>query len=151
MHEGARGDFVPDGLAGELARGIMRAFGDLGQACLAEFRLGNGRRVDVMAVDRGGLLTAVEIKTSAGDYRADRKWWEYLPYCDSFYFAVAEDFDRALLPGNVGVMVADRYTATILRPSREYAMHPSRRKALVLRFARTAGRRLMRLNRPDYT
>ena len=151
MHGGARGDFVADGLAGELARGVVRAFGDLGQACLAEFRLGNGRRVDVMAVDRGGLLTIVEIKSSAADYRADHKWRDYLPYCDGFYFAVAEDFDRALLPGNVGIMVADRYTATILQPSPEYAMHPSRRKALVLRFARTAGKRLMRLDRPDYT
>ena len=151
MHGGARGDFVADGLAGKLARGIVRAFADLGQACLVEFRLGNGRRVDIMAVDRGGLLTIVEIKSSAADYRADHKWRDYLPYCDGFYFAVAEDFDRALLPGNVGIMVADQYTATILQPSPEYAMHPSRRKALVLRFARTAGKRLMRLDRPDYT
>ncbi len=151
MHGDARGDSVPDGLAGELARGVMRAFADRGQACLAEFRLGNGRRVDVMAIDRGGLLTAVEIKTSTADYRADHKWREYLPYCDGFFFAVPEEFDRALLPGDVGVMVADRYTARIMELSPEFTMNPARRRALVLRFARTAGKRLMRFDRPDYT
>lgn len=124
----------------------MRAFADMGQACLAEFRLGNGRRVDVVALDRGGLITIVEIKSSAADYRADRKWRDYLPFCDSFYFAVAEDFDRTLLPGNVGIMVADRYTAAIMRRSPEFTMNPARRRALVLRFARTAGKRLMRLD-----
>ena len=67
---------MPDGLAGDLARGVMRAFGDRGQSCLAELPLGNGRRVDVMALDRGGLLTIVEVKTSLADYRSDNKWRE---------------------------------------------------------------------------
>lgn len=146
MHGGLQGDFVPDGLAGDLARGVMRAFGDMGRSCLAELPLGNGRRVDVMALDRGGLLTIVEVKTSLADYRSDNKWREYLPYCDDFYFAVAEDFDRTVLPDGVGIMVADRYGAAIVAPSPEFKMAPARRKALMLRFARTAGRRLMRLD-----
>lgn len=140
-----------DGPAGLLARGVTRLFDDLGRSSLREFPLRNRRRVDLIALDRGGLITIVEIKSSAADYRADRKWRDYLPFCDSFYFAVAEDFDRTLLPGNVGIMVADRYTAAIMRPSPEFTMNPARRRALVLRFARTAGKRLMRLDRPDYT
>ncbi|MBE9552637.1 MAG: MmcB family DNA repair protein [Proteobacteria bacterium] len=150
MHGGLQGDFVPDGLAGDLARGVMRAFGDMGHSCLAELPLGNGRRVDVMALDRGGLLTIVEVKTSLADYRSDNKWREYLPYCDAYYFAVAENFDRAILPDGVGIMVADRYGAAIIALSPEFKMAPVRRKALTLRFARTAGRRLMRLDEPEY-
>ncbi|MEE8443747.1 MAG: MmcB family DNA repair protein [Alphaproteobacteria bacterium] len=134
-----------------LARGVIRLFDDLGCSSLLEFPLRNRRRVDVIALDRGGRVTIVEVKSSAADYRGDRKWRDYLPYCDSFYFAVAEDFDRSLLPGDVGILVADRYTAAILRPSPEFTMNPARRRALVLRFARTAGKRLMRLDRPDYT
>lgn len=145
-----QGDFIPDGPAGELARGLTRMFGDMGQSCLAEFRLGNRRRVDVMAVDRGGLLTIVEVKSSRADYRSDNKWRNYLPWCDAFYFAVAENFDRAVLPDGVGVMVADRYGATIFTRSPEFKLAPARRKALTLRFARTAGRRLMRAEGPDF-
>jgi hypothetical protein len=143
-------DFVPDGLAGELARGVMRLFGDLGQSCLTELPLGNGRRVDVMALDRGGLLSVVEVKTTAADYRSDRKWREYLAYCDAFYFAVPETFDRLLLPGDVGIIVADSWGGAILTASPEFKLAPARRKAVTLRFARAAGRRLMRLDRPDF-
>ncbi len=145
------GDFIPDGLAGDLARGVMRLFGDLGQSCLAELPLGNGRRVDVMALDRGGLLTVVEIKTTAADYRSDAKWREYLAYCDAFYFAVPETFDRSLLPDRVGIIVADGWGGAILTAAPEFKLGPARRKAVTLRFARTAGRRLMRLHRPDYS
>jgi len=142
-------DIVPAGFAGELARGVMRLFDDLGQSCVAELSLGNGRRVDVMALDRGGLLTVVEIKTSTADYRSDRKWQEYLAYCDAFYFAVPETFDRSLLPEGIGVIVADGWGGAILSPSPEYRLAPARRKAVTLRFARTAGLRLMRLERPE--
>ncbi len=139
---------LPDGLAGDLARGVIRLFGDLGQACLAELPLGNGRRVDVMALDRGGLLTVVEVKTTTADYRSDRKWREYLAYCDAFYFAVPETFDRAVLPDGVGVIVADGWGGAILTRSPEFRLAPARRRAVTLRFARTAGQRLMRLERP---
>ena len=29
----------------------------------------------------------VEIKVSRADFKADKKWREYLPYCEKFYFA----------------------------------------------------------------
>ncbi len=141
---------MPGGLAGDLARGVMRALGDMGHACIAELPLGNGRRVDVMALDRGGMLTVVEVKSSLADYRSDGKWQEYLPYCDAFYFAVAEGFDRSVLPEGVGVIVADRYDAAIVIPSPEFKMAAARRKALTLRFARAAARRLMRLDGPEF-
>jgi len=150
MLGGLQGDFVPDGLAGDLARGVMRAFSEMGHSCLAELPLGNGRRVDVMALGRSGLLTIVEVKISLADYRSDDKWREYLPWCDAFYFAVVEDFDPTVFPDGVGVMVADRYGATVIAPSPEFKMAPARRKALTLRFARTAGRRLMRLDEPEF-
>lgn len=148
MQTDIRRDFMPDGVAGDLARGVMRLFGNMGQACIAEFKLGNGRRVDVMAVDRSGFLTVVEIKSSAADYRSDRKWQDYLAWCNAFYFAVPEMFDRSLLPDGVGVMVADAYGAAVIAPSPEFTLAPARRKALTLRFAMTAGRRLMRLDGP---
>lgn len=141
---------MPHGVAGDLARGVMRLFGDMGQACVAEFRLGNGRRVDLMAMDRGGLLTAIEIKSSLADYRSDRKWRDYLTWCNAFYFAVPETFDHGILPDGIGVMVADAYGAAVVAPSPEYALAPARRKALTLRFAMTAGRRLMRLDEPAF-
>ncbi|MEM7227074.1 MAG: MmcB family DNA repair protein [Pseudomonadota bacterium] len=138
----------PLDLAGLLARGITRTLAEHGIACLPEFVLGSGRRADLTGLDRAGKITIVEIKTSLADYRADHKWPEYLDYCDSFYFAVPEDFTLEALPEDCGLMVADGFGAAILRPSPSYGLSAARRRAESLRFARVAAERLGRLTDP---
>lgn len=129
-------------LAAALARGVSRTLRAHGGATLTEFTLRTGRRVDVIGVDDEGRVTIVEIKTSVADFRSDGKWPEYLDFCDFFYFAVPEDFPRDLLPDTCGVMVADAYEAMILVPSETRPVNGSRRRALILRFARAAAQRL---------
>jgi hypothetical protein len=138
----------PEGRALALARGISRMLGDAGQTCLHEFPLRNGRRADLIAMAPDGSFTIVEIKTSVADFRTDGKWPEYLEFCDRFYFAVPEEFPQALIPQSCGLIVADAYGAAILRPAPEARLNGSRRKTLTLRYAETAGRRLMRLLDP---
>lgn len=135
-------------IADGLARGVCRAVEDLGYAALTEFPLGNGRRVDVIALGSGGETLIVEIKSCVADFRADRKWMEYLPYCDLFYFAVPDSFPLALLPEGCGLMVADAYGAAIRRPAPRQAMNGTRRRALTLRLALTASQRLRRVIDP---
>ncbi len=125
-----------------LARGVCRALHHRGAATLTEFTLRSARRADVIAVADDGRVTIVEVKTSVADFRADGKWPEYRDYCDYFYFAVPEDFPRELLPGDCGIMVADSYDALVLRPAEEAPINATRRRALILRIARTAAQRL---------
>ena len=119
-----------------------------GFVSLKEFPLGNGRRADLIGLDERGRIAIVEVKSSLADYRADGKWMDYLPYCDLFFFAVAEDFPLVVLdePGvavdRIGIMVVDGHGGAIRRRPRLHSLHPSRRKSLTLRFARTAARRL---------
>ncbi|MGF1641339.1 MAG: MmcB family DNA repair protein [Rhodospirillales bacterium] len=129
------------GAAG-LARGVARLLEGLGCRVLIEFPLGNGRRVDVAGLDRRGAFTVVEIKASLADFRADDKWPEYLGFCDRFYFAVASDFPLSVLPDDAGLIVADAYQGAVVRPAPPLALHAARRKALTIRFARTAAARL---------
>jgi hypothetical protein len=135
-------------LAERLARGICRLFEDLGAAAITEFSLANGRRVDVIALDGQGLTSIVEIKSSVQDFRSDGKWQEYLEFCDRFYFAVAADFPQALLPTDVGLIVADDWHGAVLRESPAFAMNGSRRRAQTLRIALTAAQRLRRFTDP---
>ncbi|MGH6913543.1 MAG: MmcB family DNA repair protein [Geminicoccales bacterium] len=139
---------APEDMARALARGVSRMLGEAGHTCLCEFTLRNGRRADVIAMAPDGSFTIVEIKTSANDFRADGKWPEYLDFCDLFYFAVRERFPQRLIPRSCGLIVADAYGAAVLRPAEETRLNGARRKALTLRFAETAGRRLMRLLDP---
>ena len=142
---------APAPRAALLARGVTRAFHDLGQTSLTEFTLRSGRRVDVIGLDPGGRLSIVEIKSSLEDFRADRKWRDYLDYCDRFFFAVAEDFPREALPGDCGLMIADGYGAVVLREAPLLPLAPARRRAQTLRFAQTAARRLNCASDPGLT
>ncbi|MFQ5347193.1 MAG: MmcB family DNA repair protein [Rhodothalassiaceae bacterium] len=137
---------IPDARA--LLRGSGRLLADHGFACLGEFRLGNGRRADLAGIDAKGRVVIVEIKCSLADYRADRKWPDYLGYCDLFYFAVGAGFPRRELeaatarPELWGLIVADGFGGAILREAAERPLAPARRRALLVRFARTAALRL---------
>jgi len=135
-------------LAIGLARGVGRMLGHHGFVWMTEFTLRSGRRVDVIGLDAKGRIAVVEVKSSIEDFRSDQKWPEYLDFCDAFYFAVAENFPMDVLPDDVGLIVADSFSAAILRESPPLALNASRRKALVLQFAQVAGRRLTSFTDP---
>jgi hypothetical protein len=128
--------------ADRIARGVCRRLGELGYRSLLEFRVGIGRRVDVAALDATGRFIIVEIKSSLADFRADAKWPEYLPYCDAYYFAVADGFPQEILPAEHGLIVADEHDAVILREAPHRPMLAARRKAQILRFGLVAASRL---------
>ena len=134
--------------AAEIIRGTPRLLLELELASLPEFTLATGRRVDVMAIGRDGRLVAVEVKSCRIDFLTDRKWRDYLDYADEFYFAVAPDFPVELLPEEEGLIVADRFAATLVRPARTRTVPAARRRSLLLRFGRTAALRLQGVTDP---
>src|ERR1700753_3573128 len=85
-----------------VTRGAARLFVALGYAPLAEVGLPNGRRADIMALGPRGEIAIAEVKSSLEYYRTDRKWGEYAPFCEAFYFAVAPHFPREILPAGPG-------------------------------------------------
>ncbi|MBV9554556.1 MAG: MmcB family DNA repair protein [Alphaproteobacteria bacterium] len=127
-----------------LARGVCRALDQLAYASLLEFPLANGRRADILALGRGGDLVIVEIKTSVADFLADRKWAEYRDFADRFYFAVPDSFPAALIPEECGLIVADAFTASLIRDGMAKPLPPPRRRVVTLRFALAAAGRLRR-------
>ena len=124
-----------------VTRGVGRLMAALGYAPLAEVTLPNGRRADIMALGPRGEIAVCEVKSSLEDFRTDRKWGEYLPYCDAFYFAVAPEFPRDILPAEPGLIVADSFGGAVLRDAPSTPLVAARRKALTLAFARLAAMR----------
>jgi hypothetical protein len=138
----------PREIAKDICRGTARALAQLGYASLAEVPLANGRRADLFAVGRDGVLLIVEVKSSVADFRSDRKWGDYREYCDRLSFAVSTEFPQGLIPEDCGLIVADPFGAMVVREGTLQALAPARRRALTLKFARMAAGRLMRLNDP---
>ncbi len=134
-------------IAADVARGVTRLFCRQDLFAVCEMPLPNGRRADLMAIDAKGSLTIVEIKVAKADLVGDGKWTDYLEYCDRFFWAVPPHLapildEERYLPGNAGLIVADRYDAAIVRQAAHRPLAPARRKAEMLRFARRAARRL---------
>ncbi len=135
--------------ANNIRRGLARLLRAHGLAGIPEFKLPNGRRADVAALSDKGAIWIVEIKSSVADFRADSKWPEYNEFCDRFWFAVAPDFPRDLIPEETGLILADRFGGDIERQAPETALPAARRKALTLRFARAAADRLTDMYDPN--
>ena len=134
-------------IAAEVARGVTRLFCRQDLFAMCEVPLPNGRRADMMAIDAKGGLTIVEIKVAKADLLGDGKWFDYLDYCDRFYWAVPPSLaaiceGECFLPNTAGLIVADRYDAAITREAAHRPLAAARRKAEVLHFARRAARRL---------
>ncbi len=128
-------------VAAGIFRGVTRFLMDADQGVLPELPLANSRRADLVAIDRAGQITIIEVKSGLADYRADHKWQDYLDYCDLFYFAVNQDFPLDVLPETEGLMITDGFETDILRPARHRRLSAARRKAMLIRFARRAAGR----------
>ena len=83
--------------ASHVTRGLMRWFWNRRAVCLSEVMLPGGRRVDILALSEDGHVSVVEIKVAVADLRGDRKWPDYLEWCDDFYWGIPAGFDPALL------------------------------------------------------
>lgn len=134
-------------IAAEVARGVTRLFCRHELFAMCEVPLPNGRRADLMAIGPKGELTIVEIKVSKADLLGDQKWTDYLDFCDRFFWAVPNALAHLLeeerfMPGDAGLLVADRYDAAVIREPSTRPLAAARRKAETLRFARRAARRL---------
>ena len=128
-----------------LARGVTRMLSEHGLAPILEVPLANGRRADVMAITASGEVWIVETKSCEADYACDAKWPDYVEYCDRFFFGVAEEFPRDLIPEEAGLIVADGFGGAILRESPLRPLVGARRKAVTLLFARLAALRLTQI------
>ena len=134
-------------VAADVARGVTRLLCRQDMFAVCEVPLPNGRRADLMAIDGKGGFTIVEIKVAKADLIGDCKWTDYLDYCDRFFWAVPPHLalileEERFLPGEAGLIVADRYDAAVVREAAHRPLAPARRKAELLNFARRSARRL---------
>lgn len=141
-----------DGRQSETALMIQRGVGRLlrasGMVMVTELPLASGRRADIVAMDGGGEIWIVEIKSSVDDFRVDLKWPEYHQHCDRLFFATHAAVPSGIFPEDSGLILADGYGADISRPAPEHRLPGATRKAMLLRFARAAAGRLHALYDP---
>ncbi|EJF91198.1 MmcB family DNA repair protein [Bartonella tamiae] len=137
---------LEDGRQSEYAlfvrRGVQRFFLQMATPTLSEVPLVDGRRADLIGVDKKGSIFIVEIKSSIADLKADHKWQDYRRNCDKLFFASHDGVPLDLFPEDCGFLLADSFGGHMIREAPEHRLAASTRKALMLRLTRLAARRL---------
>lgn len=126
----------------KIARGVMRHFSQMGLPSLSEYSPVRGLRVDVIVLAPSDEIWIVECKSSKIDFKSDKKWQNYLEWCDRYFWAVDSDFPKDILPLDTGLIIADSYDAKILIESPLNKLPAARRKKIVRSMASTACNRL---------
>jgi hypothetical protein len=135
--------------ASRIARGAARLLHAHGFCVVSELPLPSGRRADLVALDAGGAIWIVEIKSSVADFRADQKWQDYRAHCDRLFFATSQEVPCEIFPPDTGLMVADAFGAQFISEAPEHRLTAPTRKSMMLLFARAAALRLQSLADPN--
>ena len=126
-----------------IARGVMRHFAQIGMHSLSEFSPARGLRVDIITLGMSDEIWIVECKSGQSDFKSDKKWQNYLDWCDRYFWAVDRKFPIDILPSDTGVIIADAYDASIIRDSPLNKLSAARRKKIMNSVARSACNRLL--------
>jgi hypothetical protein len=137
------------GTALAVARGTGRLLHAHGFSVVSELGLPSGRRADLVALDAGGEIWIVEIKSSVADFRADQKWQDYRAHCDRLFFATSLEVPQEIFPQDAGLIVADAFGAQLICEAPEHRLPAATRKSMMLLFARAAALRLQSLADPN--
>jgi hypothetical protein len=132
-----------------VARGAARLLHAHGFCVVSELPLPSGRRADLVALDSGGAIWIVEVKSSVADFRTDQKWQDYRLHCDRLFFATTVEVPCEIFPPDTGLIVADAYGAEFRCEAPEHRLPAATRKAMMLIFARAAALRLQSLADPN--
>jgi len=132
----------------KIARGTARLLHAHGFCVVSELPLPSGRRADLVALDAGGEIWIVEIKSSVTDFRADQKWQDYRAHCDRLFFATSLEVPCEIFPTDCGLIVADAFGAEFKCEAPEHRVPAATRKSMMVMFARVAARRLQSLADP---
>ena len=126
-----------------IARGVMRHFAQIGMHSLSEFSPARGLRVDIITLGMANEIWIVECKSCQSDFKSDKKWQNYLDWCDRYFWAVEANFPIDILPPDTGVIIADAYDASILREAPLKKLSVARRKKIIKSIAKSACNRLL--------
>ena len=132
----------------KIARGTARLLHAHGFSVVSELGLPSGRRADLVALDTGGEIWIVEIKSSIADFRADQKWQDYRLHCDRLFFATSLEVPCEIFPPDTGLIVADAFGAEFRCEAPEHRLPAATRKSMMLLFARAAALQLQSLIDP---
>ena len=107
-----------DKLSRETLQKTMQFLSLKGYKVLSEFALPNKKRVDIIAINLKKEIIIVEVKSNKKSIKYDKKWKNYLNYCNYFYFACNEKLQDLDFSERIGIIQNNSKNIKIIRKSK---------------------------------
>ena len=139
-----------DKLSREILQKTMRFLSLKGYKVLSEFALPNKKRVDIIGINLKKEIIIVEVKSNKNGIKLDKKWKNYLNYCNYFYFACNDKLKDFNFSKNIGVIEKNSNDIKITKKSKYKKIPQKRKNTLILKIALSATSKFHRLIDPKF-
>ena len=139
-----------DKLSRKISQKTMQFLSSKGYKVLSEFALPNKKRVDIIAINSKKEIIIVEVKSKKNEVKTDKKWKNYLNYCNYFYFACNDKLKNFNFSKNVGVIQKKSNSIKIIKKSKYKKISQKRKNILILKIALSATSKFHRLIDPEF-
>ena len=139
-----------DKISREIMQKTMRFLSLKGYFVLSEFALPNKKRVDIIAINLKKEIIIVEVKPSERAIKIDKKWFNYLNYCNYFYFACNDKLEDFNFSKNVGVIQNSSTKIKIIKTAKYKKISKEEKNNLIFKIALSASSKFHRLIDPKF-
>ena len=128
----------------------MRFLSTKGYKVLTEFALPNKKRVDIIGINLKKEIVIVEVKSNKIGVKLDKKWKNYLNYCNYFYFACNDKLKDFHFSENIGIIQNNSDNIKIIRKPKYKKISENKKKQLIFKIALSAASKFHRLIDPGF-
>ena len=139
-----------DKLSRKISQKTMQFLSSKGYKVLSEFALPNKKRVDIIAINSKKEIIIVEVKSKKNGVKTDKKWKNYLNYCNYFYFACNDKLEDFNLPKNIGIIQNKASSTKIIKKSKYKKLQKNKINKLIFKIALSATSKFHRLIDPEF-
>ena len=139
-----------DKLSRKILQKTMQFLSLKGYKVLSEFALPNKKRVDIIAINLKKKIIIVEVKSNKKNLKYDKKWKNYLNYCNYFYFACNDKLKDSEFSENIGIIQNNSNNIKIIRKSKYQKISENKKKQLIFKIALSAASKFHRLIDPGF-
>ena len=138
-----------DKLSRKIMLNTMRFLSTKGYKVLTEFALPNKKRVDIIGINLKKEIVIVEVKSNKNGIKLDKKWKNYLNYCNYFYFACSEKLNLNFSE-NIGIIRNNCNKIEITKEPKYKKLPENKKNKLIFKISLSAISKFHRLIDPEY-
>ena len=138
-----------DKLSRKILQNTMRFLSAKGYRVLSEFALPNKKRVDIIGINLKKEIVIVEVKSNKNGIKLDKKWKNYLNYCNYFYFACSEKLNLNFSE-NIGIIRNNCNKIEITKEPKYNKLPENKKNKLIFKISLSAISKFHRLIDPEY-